>query len=235
MAQPTEASAAPAIDAAWAKWRPRIYRSYAIGVGLAVGAAFFESFHNLIAWFHDHRFTGIFAYIAPAMIDMFIVGGEALVLLATMENWGRRPKIVGWCATGVGLAVSVAGNIGGAPPLLAKGARGVPVAALAEQVASYATAPLALAGLSALGLMIVKRALRPPDDDVVSAVSEEQLQALVMFAGHLREGKVPTTREIIAAYRCGQPKATRIRTYLESVADRFDGFGDAADGRERVS
>lgn len=238
--------------AAWARWRDRIYTGYAIGVGLAITAAFLESFHNQIAWFQSVGMHGFYGWIAPAMIDVFILGGEALLLVAVMEHWDWRPKTAAWISIIAGLTASIAANLGAADlPVTPHGATAAAaIAALKtatqhmplRQMLSFAAAPVALAGLTALGLMIVKRAFRVPDDEPVSGVSAEQQQALILFAGHVRDGQEPTIREIITAFRglpggggCGQPKATRIQLYLRHVIADFSAPDDGAGGQERVS
>jgi hypothetical protein len=137
--------------AIWRTWLPRIYRAYAIGVGVCLVGAFTESFANLITYFRHQGLAIGLAVVAPSMVDIFTIGGEVLVLIATVNRWDLRAKIAGWAATFAGLAVSVAGNVG-------KDGWRIPL----ERAVAYAIAPLALAGLLALALMIVKRVLHPP-------------------------------------------------------------------------
>jgi hypothetical protein len=144
---------------AWQRWLPRIYKTYAIAVGVCVVGAFTESFANLFTYFrHAGLIVGL-AIIAPSMIDIFTVGGEGLVLLATVKHWPTRYKIGGWVATFAGLSVSVAGNVG------KDGWRHLNP----NKAVAYAIAPLALAGLLALGLAIVKRVLADEEDAAKAA------------------------------------------------------------------
>jgi Protein of unknown function (DUF2637) len=193
--------------AAWQTWLPRIYRAYAIAVGACLIAAFAESFANLISYFKHEQFPTWQAWFAPSMVDIFTIGGETLVLIATVNRWERRYKIAGWAATVAGLAVSVAGNVG-------KDGWHVPV----ERAASYAIAPLALAGLLALGLAIIKRAMRPPAP-AYSALPEPLLAGLAAFPHALNGGGVPGVDAIKTTVRCGQPRAQLIRDYLSGARE----------------
>jgi hypothetical protein len=146
---------------AWQRWLPRIYKTYAIAVGVCVVGAFTESFANLFTYFrHAGLIVGL-AIIAPSMIDIFTVGGEGLVLLATVKHWPTRYKVGGWVATFAGLSVSVAGNVG------KDGWRHLNP----NKAVAYAIAPLALAGLLALGLAIVKRVLADEEDAAKAAAA----------------------------------------------------------------
>jgi hypothetical protein len=144
---------------AWQRWLPRIYWTYAIGVGVSLAGAFTESFANLITYFRHAGLSPGLAIIAPSMIDIFTIGGEGLVLLATVKHWPLRYKIGGWVAAIAGMSVSVAGNVG------KDGWRHLNP----NRAVAYAIAPLALAGLLALGLAIVKRVLADEEDAAKAA------------------------------------------------------------------
>lgn len=221
---PAPAGVTPAI---WRAWLPRIYRAYAIGVGLCIVGAFSESFANLIVYFLHQGLPLALAVVAPSMVDIFTIGGEVLVLISTVNRWETRYKVAGWVATGAGLSVSIAGNVG-------KDGWRVP----AERAGSYAIAPLALAGLLALGLMIVKRELHPPVSACTFEAGEipgDVLVALAQWPDHARSGTLPSVREVRARLSCGQPRAERIRGYLTELAQAFDGPGESEVDQERVA
>ena len=95
----------------------------------------------------------------PAEIDVFLAVGELALYVAYLDGWPARQRIWPWATALIGLAVSVAGNIGHiqAEP-------GQPVI-LADRLTA-ATSPLAaFAGLS-VGLLVVKmtrqRCQQPP-------------------------------------------------------------------------
>lgn len=201
----TTAGQSPA--ALWQTWRGRVFAGFAIAVCLTVPAAFFESFHGLIEWCQGNSLGGVYAWFAPAMVDVFILAGEAVLLITIMEKWTDwRPKAAGWAAIFAGLAVSVAGNVG-------RDGWHVPL----ERMATFAVAPLALAGLTALFLLVTKRWLAPPGD-AQQAVSEELVIALTRYRAHAEAGTVPTFAELTADLACGQPRARRVREYLTVLA-----------------
>jgi hypothetical protein len=215
---------------AWRRWLPRIYWSYAIGVGLCLIGAFTESFANLIGYFRHNGLPLGLAIVAPSMIDIFTIGGEGLVLLATIEHWDWRAKTAGWAATAAGLAVSVAGNVGRDGWTLPGTRRLIPP----EHIVTYAIPPLALAGLLALGLMIVKRALKPPTPAYL-ALPEPLVAGLVHFPGALNGAGVPGVDVIKRTVGCGQPRAQAIRDYLAGAREDLTRFGGERDTTETAA
>ena len=177
-------------DAWRSTWLPRIYRAYAVGVGVCLAGAFAESFANLVAYFRHNGLAWPLAVVAPSMIDVFTIGGEVLVLIATIERWPRRFKVAGWCATGAGLAVSVAGNVGKDGWTVPGTGRFIPP----EHAVSYAIAPLALAGLLALGLMIVKQELKTAEEAAELAIVLADAQARIAAAENDRDTAVRQAR-----------------------------------------
>jgi hypothetical protein len=237
MSETNHTTGPAAIEAVWPTWRTRIYRGYAAGVGVCLAMAFVESFRNLVTYFERSGYHGLYAVIAPTMVDIFTIGGETLVLLATVDRWERRYKAAGWTATAVGLAVSVAGNAGkdGWTVTAARGARHlIPL----TELGTFAIPPLAMAGLLALGLMIVKRALHPAVPGHTSGGGEipgDALVALTLWPDHARSGTLPPYAEIRKRLSCGQPRAERIRAYLTELYAAFaPGAEDDVD-RERVA
>jgi hypothetical protein len=131
--------------------RTRRVALYAIGA-IAIGAsvnALAHSYTGLYEWAVHHRLTGWQAASWPAEIDVFLAVGELALYVAYLDDWPARWRIWPWATALIGLAVSVAGNIGHiqAEP-------GQP-AILADRLTA-ATSPLAaFAGLSA-GLLVLK-------------------------------------------------------------------------------
>lgn len=228
MASASQASEVPApagsAPEAWKRWLPNIYRAYAIGVGLCLAGAFAESFANLVTYFRHNGLSAWQAWVAPSMIDIFTVGGETLVLLATINRWKRRYRIAGWVATFAGLAVSVAGNVG--KDGWTVGGRLIP----AGHIATYAIPPLALAGLLALGLVIVKQELLPGEGLPVptSALPEPLVAGLHYFPGALNGAGVPSVEMIRKAARCGQPRGQAIRDHLTAAREDLTAYGETA-------
>jgi hypothetical protein len=131
--------------------RSRRLALYAIGAIaiLASANALAHSYAGLYDWAVHHRLTGWQAKSWPAEIDVFLAVGELALYIAYLDGWPTRQRIWPWATTLIGLAVSVAGNIGHiqAEP-------GQPVI-LADRLTA-ATSPIAaFAGLS-VGLLVVK-------------------------------------------------------------------------------
>jgi len=131
--------------------RSRRLALYAIGAIaiLASANALAHSYAGLYDWAVHHRLGGWQAKSWPAEIDVFLAVGELALYIAYLDGWPARQRIWPWATALVGLAVSVAGNIGHiqAEP-------GQPVI-LADRLTA-ATSPIAaFAGLS-VGLLVVK-------------------------------------------------------------------------------
>ena len=124
---------------------------YAIGAIaiLASANALAHSYAGLYDWAVHHRLGGWQAKSWPAEIDVFLAVGELALYVAYLDGWPARQRVWPWVTALIGLAVSVAGNIGHiqAEP-------GQPVI-LADRLTA-ATSPIAaFAGLS-VGLLVVK-------------------------------------------------------------------------------
>jgi len=131
--------------------RSRRLALYAIGAIaiLASANALAHSYAGLYDWAVHHRLGGWQAKSWPAEIDVFLAVGELALYIAYLDGWPARQRIWPWATALIGLAVSVAGNIGHiqAEP-------GQPVI-LADRLTA-ATSPIAaFAGLS-VGLLVVK-------------------------------------------------------------------------------
>jgi len=131
--------------------RSRRLALYAIGAIaiLASANALAHSYAGLYDWAVHHRLGGWQAKSWPAEIDVFLAVGELALYIAYLDGWPAQQRIWPWMTALIGLAVSVAGNIGHiqAEP-------GQPVI-LADRLTA-ATSPIAaFAGLS-VGLLVVK-------------------------------------------------------------------------------
>ncbi len=128
---------------------------YAIaGIAILASAnALAHSYAGLFDWAAHHRLSGWQAKSWPAEIDVFLAVGELALYVAYLDDWPARWRIWPWATALIGLAVSVAGNIGHiqAEP-------GQPVVAADRLTA--ATSPIAaFAGLS-VGLLVLKMSRR---------------------------------------------------------------------------
>ena len=125
-----------------------LYAIAAIAI-LASANALAHSYAGLYEWAVHHRLTGWQATSWPAEIDVFLAVGELALYVAYLDGWPVRWRIWPWATALIGLAVSVAGNIGHIQAM-----PGQPVI-LADRLTA-ATSPLAaFAGLS-VGLLVLK-------------------------------------------------------------------------------
>ncbi len=128
--------------------RVALYALAAIAIA-ASGNALAHSYAGLYAWAVHHQLTGWQAKSWPAEIDVFLAVGELALYVAYLDGWPARQRVWPWVTAVVGLAVSVAGNIGHIQPL-----PGHPVV-LADRLTA-ATSPLAaFAGLT-VGLLVLR-------------------------------------------------------------------------------
>jgi Protein of unknown function (DUF2637) len=128
----------------------RIARAVALwGITVLVAAstlvAFGESYRALYLWAVRHNLPGLWAYFWPLQVDTFLAVGELALVVAMTDRWSPRSRAAAWAVTGIGLGVSVAGNVGHVA---------------GHSVTSRATAaipPLAAAAALAVGLGVLKR------------------------------------------------------------------------------
>jgi hypothetical protein len=126
------------------------------GIAVLVAAstlvAFGESYRALYLWARRHDLAGLWAYFWPLQVDTFLAVGELALVVAMTDRWSLRSRAAAWAVTGIGLAVSVAGNVGHVA---------------GHSVTSRATAavpPLAAAAALAVGLGVLTRATAVPPD-----------------------------------------------------------------------
>lgn len=112
----------------------------------ATVASFTQSYRGLYWWAVRHGMTGFWAAAWPLQVDTFIIVGELLLFLVVAYGWGWQVRTAAWAATLLGLAVSVAGNVGHAA-----------TTDLATR-ATFAIPPLAAAAALFLGLITFKAA-----------------------------------------------------------------------------
>lgn len=120
----------------------------AVLIATATGSAFTESYRGLFEWAQHHGFGGFWAAAFPLQVDLFIAVGELVLLVAMLDAWQRRDQAGAWLVALLGLAVSIAGNVGhiSAHDLQSRGTAAVP--------------PVAAFGALWLGLGVLKRILR---------------------------------------------------------------------------
>jgi hypothetical protein len=187
-------------------------------------AAFAESYRGLWVWARHHGLSGFWAAAFPLQVDTFIVVGELALLVATMiDQWERRHKAGAWAVTLLGLAASVAGNIGhvAADDLQSRGTAAVP--------------PVAAFAAMWVGLSVLKRVIAradetvPSDDefvpeepvarvplavvpDVVSSLpSDAETAAAAALRATLAAGNPPSLNQLQTRFRLTRKEATEVR------------------------
>jgi hypothetical protein len=132
---------------------PRTRRAalYAIGAIaiLASANALAHSYAGLYDWALHHRLSGWQAMSWPAEIDVFLAVGELALYVAFLDGWPARQRVWPWTTALIGLAVSIAGNVGHNHP-----APGQPVI-LADRLTAATSPVAAFAGLT-VGLLVLK-------------------------------------------------------------------------------
>jgi Protein of unknown function (DUF2637) len=117
----------------------------AILIGVASAASFAESYRGLYEWARHHGLAAFWAVVWPVQVDVFIAVGELALFVALIDDWRRRDRAGAWAATILGLAVSIAGNVGHV------------TSHAASSRATAAVPPLAAASALAVGLCVLKR------------------------------------------------------------------------------
>jgi hypothetical protein len=213
-------------------------------VAAASGVSFAESYRGLYEWASHHGLRGVWAVAWPVQVDTFIAVGELALFVALADRWAARSRLAAWAVTLLGLAVSVAGNVGH-----------VTGHSLTNR-ATAAVPPLAAAAALAVGLGVLKRVVQAhhaADSDPVPALNGQARAALARstasangrarsggrarpraasrapvtpehaaaaFAATLAEGRVPSLRQVKAELRVGTERARMLRDHLAQLADR---------------
>jgi hypothetical protein len=143
---------------------------------VASGNALAHSYAGLYAWAVHHRLTGWQAMSWPAEIDVFLAVGELALYVAYLDGWPVRQRVWPWVTALIGLAVSVAGNIGHIQPKV-----GVPVSLTDRMTA--ATSPLAaFAGLT-VGLLVLRMNRQRAANAIRASAAVRVLWPLAAAAG----------------------------------------------------
>ena len=157
--------------------RAALYAIGAIAI-LASANALAHSYAGLYGWAVHHRLTGWQAMSWPAEIDVFLAVGELALYVAYLDGWPVRQRIWPWTTALVGLAVSVAGNVGHIEPL-----PGQPVI-LADRLTAAASPVAAFAGLT-VGLLVLKMTCHQPANPRQTARSTAESAARAADGGSL--------------------------------------------------
>jgi hypothetical protein len=205
-------------------------------VAAASLVSFCESFRGLYLWAGEHGLAGLWAAAWPLQIDTFIGVGELALFVALADSWPVRSRAAAWTVTAIGLAVSVAGNVGH-----------ITGHDLASRVTA-AVPPLAAAAALAVGLGVLKRTVAVSDRPVGihaprghgsdtrsdsapgpgaphplapgngHAAPEGAPEAARRYAAGLAAGELPSIRRIRREMHVGQDRAQSVQAYLAALA-----------------
>lgn len=182
-----------------------------------------ESYMGLRAWAAGHGMVGVGADIFPGFVDAFPLAAEGVLIIAYIDNWRGRARVLPWVVLTAGLAVSVALNVGHIHT------------SDAWTQATNGTPPVATWLSLLVGTAMFKRitANRPAP---VEAGSEEEademeyvpvpatgpdLQAAAdAFADDIARGTVPGLNRIRTTLRVGHGKAPIIQAHLRELASQ---------------
>ena len=193
----------------------------------ADSAAFAESYRGLWVWARHHGLVGFWAAAFPLQVDTFIIVGELTLFIAMVDKWERRHKAGAWAVTLIGLAASVAGNIGHVA---------------ADDLQSRATAavpPLAAFAAMLVGLSVLKRVIvrdefvhdepvtRPaltvvPDVVSSSLPSNAETAAAAALRATLAAGNPLSMNQLQTRFGLTRKEATEVRSLVLPVAGSED-------------
>jgi Protein of unknown function (DUF2637) len=190
-------------------------------VAAATSASFAESYRALYEWAARHGLHGVWAVAWPLQVDVFIGVGELALFVGLADQWRRRDRVAAWTVTLLGLAVSVAGNVGhvsaagwtsrltaAVPPLAAAAALAVGLGVLKRVVAASAPA----SGTAAVP-GVESHSVTP-----LAALNGHAARAAELYAADLASGAVPSIRRIRREMHVGQPRAEQVQEYLREAA-----------------
>jgi hypothetical protein len=195
----------------------------AVLIVTAAGAAFAESYRGLWLWAQHHGLAGFWAAAFPLQVDLFVAVGELVLFIAMTDRWGWRDRAGAWAVALLGLAASVAGNVGhvSAHDLQSRGTAAVP------PLAAFAALWL---GLGVLKRVIARRAETTPAGVPVPVLPEvptdAEAAAYLALRASTWAGNPLSGRQLEARFGISRAQATRVR---DLIAAGMNGH-QAADG-----
>lgn len=212
----------------------RIFRAAALAAIAAVitaasSASFAESYRGLWLWARHHGLSGFWAAVFPLQVDAFIVTGELTLFVAMTDQWRKRDRAGAWAVALLGLAVSVAGNVGhvAAHDLQSRGTAAVP--------------PLAAFVALWVGLGVLKRVIshRPAQQETAREVpavalpeipTDAEVAALLALRATMYAGNALSGRQLETRFGLNRAQVTRVRQLVLADANgnhAGNGTGDA--------
>lgn len=219
----------------------RMRKAALAAISVLVAAAsltsFAESYRALFEWAAHHGLHGVWAAAWPLQVDVFIAVGELSLFVALADRWSVRSRAAAWTVTVLGLAASVAGNVGhigghdlasrataAVPPLAAAAALAVGLGVLKRVVGAHPastvnTVPAAVPAVvpEAARKPAAKRAPASPAKHANGRAPVTPESAELAFGAQLAEGTVPSLREVKRTLGLGTDRARQVRDHLVSV------------------
>jgi Protein of unknown function (DUF2637) len=200
-------------------------------VASASAVSFAESYRGLYVWSHEHGLHGLWAVAWPVQVDTFIAVGELALFVALADRWAVRSRLAAWAVTLLGLAVSVAGNVGhvaghslsnrataAIPPLAAAAALAVGLGVLKRVVqAHHAVEPDTASKHEHAGGARPAVARRAPQRSTRRAEPATEHEAELAFSAVLAEGHVPSLRQVKTEMHVGTDRARVLRDHLAQL------------------
>lgn len=185
--------------------------STAVAVLCVAAVAAVVSYDHAYALVRSHGEDGITARLVPLTVDGLIYA-SSMVMLHSARRRVPVPRLARWLL-GLGIVATLAANA-------AHGVGSGPVGAI---VAAWPA--VALVGSYELLMLIIRSTNTEPveaETPVLTAAPEPdplQVQAAEVFADEIAAGKTPSVRAIRSRLRVGQPRAQRVRAYLNALLD----------------
>jgi Protein of unknown function (DUF2637) len=188
-------------------------------VAAASLSSFTESYRALLDWASGHGLHGVWALAWPLQVDTFIAVGELALFVALADSWSVRSRAAAWTVTLIGLAVSVAGNVGhvAGPDVASRLTASVP--------------PLAAAAALAVGLGVLKRVVasraRPVREQPAApfampartAPADNQDAARMALAASVAAGYPISQRQMIARFGLTRAAERKVRQAVLAQAN----------------
>jgi len=176
----------------------------AVVIAAASLTSFAESYRGLFDWAREHGLSGLWAAAWPLQLDTFIAVGELALFVALADRWTVRSRVGAWAVTLLGLAASVAGNVGHVH------------SRLLSNRATAAVPPLAAAAALAVGLGVLKRVVEAhhagaPDPVPNTVPADVMAAAKASMQATLAAGNPLSLNQLAERFSLTRAQATKIR------------------------
>lgn len=209
----------PALQGALRFSRTAALYAIAALITAASGASFTESYRGLFEWALRHGLSGFWAAAFPLQVDVFIAVGELVLFVAMVDRWRLRWRLGAWASALLGVAVSVAGNVGhvASHDLQSRGTAAVP--------------PLAAFAALWLGLTVLKRVIAShgalpaapgaPGTVLPEIPTDAEVAALLALRATTWAGNPLSGRQLETRFGLTRQQVTRVRQGVLAAANGY--------------